>query len=102
MKRVVHLLIFVFLVAGIAVINSCKKDPVPPTVTTNDAITNITINSATSGGVITKDGGAAITARGVCWSTSSSPTTSDAHTSDDSGTGSFVSNLTDLTPNTLY
>ena len=102
MKRVVHLLIFVFLVAGIAVVNSCKKDAVPPTVTTNDAITNITINSATSGGIVTKDGGAAITARGVCWSTSSSPTTSDAHTSDNSGTGSFVSNLTDLTPNTLY
>ena len=102
MKRVVHLLIFVFLVAGIAVVNSCKKDAVPPTVTTNDAITNITINSATSGGIVTKDGGAAITARGVCWSTSSSPTISDAHTSDNSGTGSFASNLTDLTPNTLY
>ena len=72
-----------------------------PTVTTT-AVTNITQTTATSGGDVTSDGGATVTARGVCWSTSSNPTTADSHTTDGSGTGTFVSNLTGLTPNTPY
>ncbi len=72
-----------------------------PTVTTA-AVTNITQTTATSGGNVTSDGGATVTARGVCWNTSSNPTTVNSHTTDGSGTGTFVSNLTGLTPNTLY
>jgi Protein of unknown function (DUF1566) len=72
-----------------------------PSVTTAD-FTNITQTTATSGGNVTSDGGATVTARGVCWSLSSSPTTADSHTTDGSGTGVFVSNLTGLTANTLY
>ncbi len=70
-------------------------------VTTND-ITNITNNSAVSGGNITDDGGYSITARGVCWSTSQNPTTNDAHTSDGTGTGSYISSLSSLSYNTTY
>src|ERR1035437_7633787 len=101
MKRIVGLLILVFLFFGTVLINSCKKDKVIPTLTTT-AVTNITVNSATSGGLISKDGGAAVTARGVCWGTPASPTISGAHSTDDNGTGSFTSNITDLTSNTLY
>jgi len=72
-----------------------------PTVTTA-AATNITQTTATSGGTVTSDGGATVTARGVCWNTSSNPTTANSHTTDGSGTGTFVSNLTGLTPLTLY
>ena len=72
-----------------------------PVVTTSP-VTDIAQNTATSGGIVTSDGGATVTARGVCWSTSSGPTTSGNHTTDGSGTGSFVSYLTGLTPNTLY
>ena len=72
-----------------------------PTVTTS-AASNITANSATCGGNVTSDGGAGITARGVCWSTSHNPTVSNSHTSDGSGTGSFTSNLTGLTAGTTY
>jgi uncharacterized protein (TIGR02145 family) len=72
-----------------------------PTVTTT-AVTNITPTTAESGGNVTSDGGATVTARGVCWSTIASPTTSDSHTTNGSGTGVFVSNLAGLTPNTLY
>jgi len=72
-----------------------------PTVTTN-TVTDITQTSATSGGNVTSDGGSPATARGVCWSTSSNPTTTDNHTTDGSGTGTFISYLTGLTPNTLY
>ena len=68
-KTIVLLVCFLF---GIAIINSCKKEAVIPTLTTT-TVTNITINSGTSGGVITKDGGAGITARGVCWGTATNP-----------------------------
>jgi uncharacterized protein (TIGR02145 family) len=101
MKRLLTLFVFVFLIFGVAVINSCKKDPVPPTLTTS-VLSNITTTSATSGGVINKDGGAAVTARGVCWGTTTDPSISDLHTSDGTGVGSFISNLTGLTPNTQY
>jgi hypothetical protein len=47
--------------------------PVAPTLTTN-AATNVNSLSATSGGVIVIDGGAAITAKGVCWNTTALPT----------------------------
>ena len=47
-------------------------------------------------------GGAAVTDRGVCWSTSEHPTTDDPHASNGTGIGSFSSQLTGLTPGTLY
>ncbi len=78
-----------------------RPNPILPTVTTT-TVTNITPTTAISGGNVTSDGGATITARGVCWSASPNPTTVDIHTTDGSGTGSFVSNLTGLTPNTPY
>ncbi len=71
---------------------------------TTDAITNnITGTSATSGGNITADGGAPITARGVCWSTSANPTISlSTKTFNGTGTGTFVSQITGLTAGTTY
>ncbi len=72
-----------------------------PTVTT-DAVSAITSTTATSGGDVTSDGGAAVTARGVCWSTNPTPTTADSHTTDGTGTGTFTSSLTGLTAGTLY
>jgi uncharacterized protein (TIGR02145 family) len=101
MKKIMPLLVIVCFIIGIAVMDSCKKDPVIPTLTTS-IVTNVTINSFTSGGVITKDGGAEVTARGVCYGTGEKPSVSDSHTTDDKGVGSFVSNVTALTPNTLY
>ena len=101
MKRITVFLAFFSLLLGIIIINSCKKDVVIPTLTTA-SVTDITINSATAGGSITKDGGATVTARGVCWGTTANPVISGSHTSDNSGTGSFTSNLTNLAPNTQY
>ncbi len=69
---------------------------------TTTAVTDITVNTATSGGNITDDGGSAVTERGVCWSTSSNPTTSDSITTDGIGTGSYSSSLTALLSNTTY
>jgi uncharacterized protein (TIGR02145 family) len=73
----------------------------PPTVTT-DNTTNIASTTATSGGNVTYDGGAPVTARGVCWSTSANPTLADNYTTDGIGEGVFVSTITGLTFNTLY
>ncbi len=72
-----------------------------PTVTTSN-VTDITSTSAICGGVVANSGGADVTARGVCWSTTENPTISDAHTSDGTGTGTFTSSLTNLTPQTTY
>jgi len=68
-----------------------------PTITTT-AISATTNTTASSGGNITNDGGAAVTARGVCWSTSSNPTVAlSTKTIDGSGIGSFTSSITGLT-----
>ena len=72
-----------------------------PTVTTN-TVTNVTQTTATCGGNVTNSGGANVTARGVCWSTSQNPTVSNSHTTDGTGAGSFTSNITGLSPNTTY
>jgi uncharacterized protein (TIGR02145 family) len=101
MKKPAHVLELICLFLSIAIIGSCKKEPVVPTLTTT-AVTNITINSVTTGGVITSTGGADISARGVCFGTSPSPNIAGLHTSDGNGSGSFTSDLTNLTPNTTY
>ncbi|HEY5141643.1 MAG TPA: fibrobacter succinogenes major paralogous domain-containing protein, partial [Methylococcales bacterium] len=100
-NNVVHIVSGCLLISGMVLFNSCKKDAVIPTLTTTD-ITNITVNSLVSGGSITKDGGATVTARGVVYGTTSGPVVGGNQTTDDAGVGSFVSTLTGLTPNTLY
>jgi len=77
------------------------SNPSLPTVTTS-ALTGVTATSATGGGNVSSDGGAPVTARGVCWSTSPNPTLSHQHTTNGTGTGSFTSTLTGLTANTTY
>ena len=72
-----------------------------PVVTTN-AVSDIQATSATCGGNVTSDGGATVTARGVCWSTSQNPTISNSKTTDGSGTGSFTSTISGLSKNTTY
>lgn len=72
-----------------------------PTITTA-AITDIVSLSAKSGGNITNDGGATITARGIVFSSSANPTLSNFKTSDGTGTGSFVSTMTPLGSQIVY
>ena len=73
----------------------------PPTITTT-ALTNISTTFATSGGNISTDGGAPVTARGVVWDTAGSPTTLKNKTMDGTGSGAFVSQVTGLTAGTKY
>jgi len=72
-----------------------------PTLTTAEA-TQITESGATCGGNVISDDGDPVTARGICWSLTSSPIVSNFKTSDYSGTGLYTSYLTNLLPNTTY
>jgi uncharacterized protein (TIGR02145 family) len=70
------------------------------TLTTNNVIAQIT--TASSGGDITENGGSIVTVRGLVWNSTGTPTIADNKTTDGSGIGSYVSNLTALIPSTTY
>lgn len=87
---------------------SCVKDNTteqpaakPPTLQTT-AVNSITATTAISKGLINLDGGSLITERGFCYSTTPSPTIANTTIISGSGSGSFTSNLTGLTPSTTY
>ena len=91
--------LFIAIIASILV--SCKPDPEKPSVVTLP-VTEITESTAVSGGNVTSDGGAEVTARGVCWGTNQNPTTDDNKTVDGSGIGEFTSNINELSDSTTY
>jgi hypothetical protein len=74
---------------------------VAPTVTTT-SISSVTLTTASGGGNVTSDGGDAVTARGVVYNTSGSPTLADNFTTNGTGTGTYSSSLTSLSNNTTY
>ncbi len=76
--------------------------PIVLPIVTTTAIFAITSNSANSGGTLTSDGGAALSAWGVCWSTSANPTLADSFSQNFVSSGSFSSALSGLTLNTTY
>ena len=78
-----------------------KSNLATPTLTTKP-ITNVLVTTATSGGNISGNGGAMVSATGVCWSTSPNPTiTANSKTVDGPGT-TFTSSITGLTTYTKY
>jgi len=76
---------------------------VAPTVSTQ-AVSSITATTATGNGTITSLGVPNPTVSGICWNTSTSPTTSNFKTTDGStgATGAFTGSLTSLSANTTY
>ncbi len=109
--KIVKIWMYPVLFLGMAamVIVGCSKedDGNLPEITTHDVV-EVKHDAAVSGGTITDDRGARITAVGVCWSTEESPTVSDFTTSDGHytlegvETREFVSNVSDLEPLTTY
>jgi uncharacterized protein (TIGR02145 family) len=71
-------------------------------VITTAAVSGVTQTTAGCGGNITSDGGSAVTARGVCWSTDSIPTIADSKTIDGAGVGSFTSSVVGLSLGSHY
>jgi uncharacterized protein (TIGR02145 family) len=83
--------------------DSLNTNPSQKPVLTTNPLTSITQTGVTTGGNITSDIGLPITARGVVWSTSPSPTISlSTKTTNGIGTGTFISSITNLTPNANY
>jgi len=80
----------------------CVKDEITLPEVTTATVSGINPTTAECGGTVTSDGGATVTARGVCWSTDPTPTVADNTTSDGTGTGSFTSYITGLTAGTTY
>ena len=77
-------------------------DGLLPTMSTT-SISLLTSTTLSTGGNISYDGGSSITARGVVWGIASAPTVLlSTKTTDGTGTGTFVSSLTNLTPSTTY
>ena len=75
---------------------------IPPSVITATA-KDVSYITFTSGGEVTFDGGAGVTARGIVWSQTVLPTVSlSTKTVNGSGNGTFTSYMFDLTPNTVY
>ena len=72
-----------------------------PTLAATTTVTAITSSTGTSGGLVTSTGGVALTAVGVCWSTSTNPTTANSFTNNGTST-SFSSDMTGLTASTTY
>jgi uncharacterized protein (TIGR02145 family) len=98
-----------FAVATIAILSCKKKDHTPPPtapVVSTAQLTNVNISAgtATAGGSITSDGGAAITKSGIVWSKiNNTPTITDSMVAGTTATGTFTSNRTGLDfGNTYY
>lgn len=80
---------------------------IAPSLSPTTAASSITTNSAVSGGSVSSSGGnlsncGAVTERGICWSTTSNPTTASSKATCGTGTGTYTGNLTGLLPNTTY
>lgn len=99
-------IVFGALTASILFLSCSKDKPTEPATrvpsVTTAAITGITQTTAACGGTITSDGGATVTARGVCWSRILPPTVADDTTFDGTGTGEFISSVISLTTHTKY
>jgi len=100
MKSIIRLSgVFLLVISVLA----CKKEKtiLPASVATS-AVSEVLYNTATSGGIVSDDGGGQVYVRGVCWNTGAGPTINDSRTADGSGTGQFSSQITGLKQGTLY
>lgn len=67
-----------------------------------DSTAGITATGATVYATVVSDCGIAVSARGVCWSTTQYPTIDNDHTTTGKGLGSFTSKMTNLEYGTTY
>lgn len=102
MKNYFTLLILSFFALGCSSDNDSDDSNATLATLTTSVVTSIETTTAISGGIISSDGSSNVSSRGICWSITANPTIADSKTSDGSGTGTFVSNLTGVLPNTTY
>ncbi len=90
------------LMLGIPFMVHCRHDEgILPELFTGK-LSFVTDTSAIFEGKVYYDGGSEVTARGVCWSSSTYPTTADNKTINGKGEGEYTSRLRGLTINTIY
>lgn len=82
-------------------IGSVNSTPQKPSIVTTN-VTGVTGSSAVSGGNVVAEGSSAVTSRGICWDTAPVPGIGGDHSIDGAGPGSFVSNMANLLPGTIY
>ena len=78
------------------------EGPALPTVVTDSIVRDITADAAVIGGEVLTDGRMTVTARGICYGTSSFPTVDGLHTNDGTGLGTFTSHLKNLEHDAIY
>jgi DNA-binding beta-propeller fold protein YncE len=95
---------FSIILLGTSCTKTDKTVNTPPSLTTADVILDVTSTSAQSGGTVSSIGTSAVTAIGVCYSTTNqTPTIADIKTSEViANSFTFISNLSGLTPKTTY
>ena len=92
------------LFVGTVVFMGCDTDDtmVSANKVTTAEISFISETTASGGGRIDNGGKAVVNSRGICFSTEPMPTTQHRKTVDGPGDGSFISELTNLSPGTTY
>jgi hypothetical protein len=83
-------------------LTACKKKPEGEITVTTRPVTNITETSARGGGNVSYTGAFTIGSCGICYGEAPNPTVYDVYTDDSYGTGDFVSEISNLRPNTKY
>ncbi|HLN53629.1 MAG TPA: FISUMP domain-containing protein [Lentimicrobium sp.] len=109
MKKIAGLLLSVIIFTSVTLTRCYLEDGDPtdsfpdrPDRLYTSEVTSVTMTTAVSGGSSFWGGRALVTAKGVCWSTSTNPGFVIGKTYDGSGTGSFTSKITGLSCNTEY
>lgn len=108
MKKFITLILMFFCLNSFGQLNYffwAHNSGTIPTVTTTTPITSITDNSASGGGTVVSDGGFPTTTYGLCWNTSTNPTTANNKAESSltiSGPFGFTQSLTGLASSTLY
>ncbi|HVS91067.1 MAG TPA: NHL repeat-containing protein [Mucilaginibacter sp.] len=110
MKKALLPIVYIILFSVFISETGCKKTStttasLPPALTTQDVMLDVTTTTAQSGGTITSVGSSALTENGVCYSTTNhTPTIGDTKTTAPliSTSYTFICNITGLTANTTY
>jgi hypothetical protein len=114
-KKQLHMIFikYAWLIGGMAllIVTGCKKkndsppvDPISSLAQVATApVTAITASTAIGGGTVTSNGGATVTASGICWSrTNQFPVITDDTTKTTIASGSFTGNMTHLQSSVTY
>ena len=83
------------------IVSFTTKAAILPTVVTTPT-KEIDYHNAIVGGIVTNDGGTEVTERGVVYSTSQNPTTSNTKITSGTGRGLFTCDITNLQEGTIY